>query len=330
MLMGDKTVNDPGKVLAESLIDYRGYFEIEDRKNSVSAFSDEAHNKLSPISIYAEQIAARYGKVGRVDYLKIFAEMKNYVNEYSDKFQLTNFDAEFFSTRFLSSYDSDKISNIELNLLSILSEMVISIRKESNHEFLQEIEVAIPDLRQKFDGIKALFEKRAAQIKQYSGRHNEITSTLNDLDRRLKNMDYNSSISDMINTIEKDHENLPVIYVALMEIFSAHLPRFKKLSELSEEYGVAVEYFNEFNRIVNNAKISYSRGTLLSSDRIKVRDIIKSSGNLSDIVKSLKSNKVQTDLMEEAERKRKKRNMFFLIIVGVLLVGIGAAYYFLG
>ncbi len=329
MVMGDKTVNDAGKVLADSLNDYRGYFEIEDRKNSVSAFSDGAHNKLSPISIYAEQIATRFGKVGRVDYLKIFAEMKNYVNDFSNKFQLTNFDAEFFSTRFLSGPDSDKISDIELNLLSKLDEMVISIRKESNHEFLQEIEVAIPELRKKFGGITALFEKRAAKIKQYSGRHNEIISTLDDIDRRLKSMDYNSSISKMINTIEKNHENLPVIYVALMEIFSTHLPYFKQLSEHSEEYRVAVEYFNEFNRIVNNAKISYSKGTLLSSDRNKVRDIIKSSGNLSDIVKTLKSNKVETDLKEEADRKREKRLMLFLIIVGVLLVGAGAAYYFL-
>ena len=329
MVMGDKTVNDAGKVLAESLNDYRGYFEIEDRKNSVSAFSDGAHHKLSPISIYAEQIATRFGKVGRVDYLKIFAEMKNYVNDFSDKYQLANFDAEFFSTRFLSSLDSDKISDIELNLLSKLDEMVISIRKESNHEFLQEIEVAIPELRKKFGGITALFEKRAAKIKQYSGRHNEIISTLDDIDRQLKSMDYNSSISEMINTIEKNHENLPVIYVALMEIFSTHLPYFRKLSEHSEEYGVAVEYFNEFDRIINNAKISYSRGTLLSSDRDKVRDIIKSSGNLSDIVKSLKSNMVETDLKEKTDIRGMKKFKFYLIIVGVLLLGAGVANYFL-
>ena len=329
MMMGDKTVIDAGKELADSLNEYRGYFEIEDRKNSVSAFIDGAHSRLSRISIYAEQIATRYGKVGRVDYLKIFAEMKNFVNDFSDKFHLTNFDAEFFSTRFLSSPDSDELSDLELNLLSKLDEMANLIQKESNHEFLQEIEVAIPGLRKKFDGITALFEKRAAQIKQYSGRHNEITSTLEDIDRRLKSMDYNSSISEMINNIEENHDNLPVIYVALMEIFSTHLPAFKKLSGHSKEYGEAVEYFNEFNRIVNNAKISYSRRTLLSSDRNKVRDIIKSSGNLSDIVKTLKSNRVETNLKEEADRTKKKRIMLYLITAGVLLVAAGAAYYFL-
>lgn len=230
MVMGDKTVNDAGKILADSLNDYLVYFEIEARKNSTSAFIDGAHNKLSPISIYAEQIAARFGKVRHVDYLKIFAEMENYVKDFSDKFHLTNFDAEFFSTRFLSNPDSDKISDIELDLLSKLDEIVISIQKESNHEFLQEFEVAIPELRQKFDSITALFEERTALIKQYSRRHNEITSNLDDMDNRLKNMNHSASISEMINTIEKNHENLPVIYVALMEVFSTHLPYFKKLS----------------------------------------------------------------------------------------------------
>ena len=98
-------------------------------------------------------------------------------------------------------------------------------------------------------------------IKQFSGRHNEIISTINEFDTLLKNMDRSTSISETIKTIEKDRENLPVIYVSLMEVFSTHLTSFKKLSEHSEEYEMAVEYFNEFNRIVNNAKISYSKGT---------------------------------------------------------------------
>jgi len=321
MVMGDKIVNDAVEILAGSLNGYSGYFEIEARNNSASAFVDGAHSKLSPISVYAEQIASRFGKVGRVDYLKIFAEMKNYVDDFADKFHLSNFDAEFFSTRFLSNLDSEKISDIELDLLSKLDEIVISIRKESNHEFLQEIEVAIPDLKLKFDGISALFEERAALIKQYSGRHNKIISIINEFDTLLKNMDRSTSISESIKTIEKDHENLPVFYVSLMEVFSTHLPSFKKLSEHPEEYEMAVEYFNEFNRIVNNAKISYSNGTLLSSDRNKVRDIIKSSGNLSEIVTTLKDNKERENLEEEADRKKKKKIKLFLIAVGVLLAG---------
>ena len=329
MVMGDKAVNDSGKILAESLNGYRGYFEIEARALSASAFIDGAHNKLSPISIYAEQIATRFGKVRRADYLKIFSEMKNYVNVFSDKFHLTNNDPEFFSTRFLSGPDSDKISDVELDLLSKLDEIVILIRKESNHEFLQEIEVAIPKLNQMFDEITALFEQRAALIKKFSGRHNEINSTIKDFDDRLKNINHNTSISEMLKTIEQSHENLPVIYVALMEVFSTNLTTFKKLSDHVEEYELAVEYFSEFDRITNNAKISYSKGTLLPSDRNKIKDIIKSSGNLSDIIKTIKSNKAGADLKEGAERKKKKLIKFLLIIGGILLAGAGAAYYLL-
>ena len=68
-------------------------------------------------------------------------------------------------------------------------------------------------------------------------------------------MDNSSSISDIINTIEKKHENLPLIYVALMEQFSTHLPSYKNLTEQSDEFETAVEYYNEFIRIINNAKI---------------------------------------------------------------------------
>ena len=267
MLMGDKQENNSGEILKKSLDGYHGYFEIKIRKNSATVFTNEAQKKLSPISIYAEKIETRFGKVRRVDYLKIFAEMKNYVHEFSEKFYLNNFDTQFFSTRFLSKLESDKISKIELELLSKLDETLISIQKESNHEFLQEIETAIPELEQKFDKTTALFEERAALINQYSERHNKITGALDDIDTRLKNMDHSASISDLINTVENEHANLLAISVALTELFLSHLPSFKKISEHSQEYEMAVEYFNEFMNIISNAKSHYSRGTLHFSDR---------------------------------------------------------------
>ncbi|TFB10374.1 hypothetical protein E3V36_03970 [Candidatus Marinimicrobia bacterium MT.SAG.2] len=75
--MGDKQENNSGEILKKSLDGYHGYFEIKIRKNSTTVFTNEAQKKLSPISIYAEKIETRFGKVRRVDYLKIFAEMKN-------------------------------------------------------------------------------------------------------------------------------------------------------------------------------------------------------------------------------------------------------------
>ena len=329
MVMGDKTENNSKAILSESLKDYQGYFEIDFRKNTSSAFTAGAQNKLSPIAIYAEQIATRFGKVGRVDYLKIFAEMKNYVNNFSEKFNLKNLDTEFFTTRFLSIEESNKISDIELDLLSKLDEILISIQKESNHEFLQEVEASIPELRRKFDRTTALFEERAALIKEYSERHKIITASINDIDSRLKNMDNSSSISDIINTIEKKHEDLPAIYVALMELFSTHIPSYKNLTEQSDEFETAVEYYNEFIRIINNAKIAFSKNTLLSSDKDKVRDISKSSEDLSETLSALKNKRADADLAEESRRKRFKLVRTFLFIVGVLSVGAGAAYYFL-
>ena len=103
MVMGDKTENNSKAILSESLKDYQGYFEIDSRKNTSSAFTAGAQNKLSPISIYAEQIATRFGKVGRVDYLKIFAEMKNYVNNFSEKFKLSNLTLNFLPRDFFQS-----------------------------------------------------------------------------------------------------------------------------------------------------------------------------------------------------------------------------------
>lgn len=329
MLMGDKPGNNAGKILKKSLDGYHGYFEIEIRKNSATVFTDEAQKKLSPISIYAEKIATRFGKVGRVDYLKIFSEMKNYVHEFSERFHLNNFDAEFFSTRFLSTLESDKISELELELLSKLDETLISIQKESNHEFLQEIETAIPELEQKFDKTTALFEERAALINQYSERHNKITGALDDFSTHLKNMDHSASISDLIKTIENEHVNLPAISVAFMELFSSHLPSFKKISEHSAEYEMAVEYFNEFMNIISNAKVHYSRGTLYSSDRDKVKEIIKSSGNLAEILSDIKSKKSEADRKDETDKRRSKQIKFLLTISGASLVAAGAAFYFL-
>ena len=330
MLMGDKAENNAGEILKKSLDGYHGYFEIEIRKNSAAVFADESQKKLSPISIYAEKIATRFGKVGRVDYLKIFAEMKNYVHEFSEKFHLNNFDTEFFSTRFFSTLESDKISEMELELLSKLDETLISIQKESNHEFLQEIETAIPELEQKFDKTTAFFEERAALINQYSERHNKITNALDVIDSRLKNMDSRTPISDLIKTIENEHVDLPAISVALMELFLSYLPSFKKISaEHSEEYEMAVEYFNEFINIISNAKVHYSRGTLLSSDRKRVKDIIKSSGNLLEILSDIKSKKSEADRKDEADKRRSKRIKLLLTISLVLSVAASAAYYFL-
>ena len=142
-------------------------------------------------------------------------------------------------------------------------------------------------------------------------------------------MDNSSSISDIISAIEKKHEDLPAIYVALMELFSTHLPSYKNLTEQSDEFETAVEYYNEFIRIINNAKIAFSKNTLLSSDKDKVRDISKSSEDLSETLSALKNKRADADLAEESRRKRFKLIRTFLFIVGVLSVGAGAAYYFL-
>ena len=114
-------------------------------------------------------------------------------------------------------------------------------------------------------------------------------------------MDGRTQISDLIKTIENEHINLPAISVAFMELFSAHLPSFKKVStEHSEEHEMVVDYYNEFMKIISDAKVNYSRGTLLSSDRDKVKEIIKSSGNLSEIISTIKNKKPK--LIEKLKR----------------------------
>ena len=68
---------------------------------------------------------------------------------------------------------------------------------------------------------------------------------------------------------------------------------------------------------------------MLSSDRDLVKEIIKSSGNLSEILNELINKKSEADRKEESDRKRSKRNNLLIIVGGILLAGAGAAYYFL-
>ncbi len=163
--MNDKTTYNATKTLSETLTNYSGYYDPDSRKPSASAFISGIEQKLNPISKVAVTLIERFSKVKKPDILEFFESIINFSGGFINRYKLNSFESTFFITTYLSMDDAENLSQAELDLISHLDQFLIAIMEENRHEFLQEIVVGVPGLKELFNGLDGYFIKRTDLIK---------------------------------------------------------------------------------------------------------------------------------------------------------------------
>jgi len=321
--MNDKTTNNATETLSGTLTNYSGYFNSDTRKSSASAFISGIEHKLGPISKISVTLIERFSKVNKPEIIEFFESIIKFSGEFVNKYKLTNHESTFFITTYLSKDDAENLSQVELDLLTYLDQFLLAIMEENRHEFLQEIVVGVPRLKEFFTGIDSYFIKRTELIKESSVRHNEITQRLKSLDKHLGEKDTARPISEFTRKLEERYSGVPIIHIKLLEVFQNHLKSYKQIAESSEERNqVVVDYFKEYLKIIDNAK--FIQETIPEADGI----ILKEQLALSGIIEEFASNIVQQEA-PKPEADKKKSSSLIAIFTVIALVAIAVIVYFL-
>ena len=320
--MNDKTIYNATKTLSETLPNYSGYFKSENRKTSASAFTSGIKQKMGPISEVAVTLRERFAKVKKPEILEFFESISSFSGQFVYKHKLDNYESTFFITTYLNRDEAENLSQVELDLLTHLDQFLLAIMGENRHEFLQEIEVGIPSLREIFGEFDSYFSKRAELIKKSSVRHNEITQRLKTVDNHLGKHNTTRPISEITRKLEDRYAGVPIIHIKLLEIFHSHLDSYQKIAESSNEINQSVvDYFNEYLKIIDNAK--FIQETAPDEDGLKLKELLMLSDNIEEY-----ADKIFQQEAPQPKAVKKKSSSLFAIYAAVALIAITAAVYF--
>lgn len=325
--MNNETKYEATETLSKSLTNYSGYFNPDNRKSSASAFASGIEQKINPASKIAVSLGQRFGKVGKLEILWFFDSISKFSDEFAGKYNLAKHDSNFFATKYLSRNEAESLSKVELELLTQFDQLLLAITNENQHEFLQEIEVGVPGIKEIFDGLDSYFEKRAELMNSFSVRHDEITQMLTGVNNHISKRATDRPISELTGALEDKYAEFSVIQINLLEIFHNHIASYRRIAETSNEFNQSVvDYFNEYLRIIDKAKSIQE--SVSDADNFKLEELLKWSEKIGDYSAKL----IQREAPEPKSRpepKEKKSNLLVISAITAVIITAAVVYFFL-
>lgn len=272
------------KTLSNSLTNYLGYFDSDNRKTTAYVFMISLEERFKLISILAKSLAYRFAKVGKLNILWFFGKIKKYADKIIEKHNLRNIDSPFYTTEYLTSEEANQISIVELELLTHIDALILLLKKENEEKSLEEIEKIVPEIKEKFERLDLYLDSRSELIKSFSDRQNRISKGLSVLSVEISKMRSDNSILKLVRKLEDKYSDFPIVYIELLEIFHNHIAQYRHIVKSRDEYAQAVfDYFSEYERISEIVNSISKKDVFKYYQQVKVEELLKWSKSIIDI-----------------------------------------------
>lgn len=116
---------------------------------------------------------------------------------------------------------------------------------------------------------------------------------------------------------------MPIIHIKLLEIFNKHLRSYKQIAESSNEINQsAVDYFNEYLKIIDNAKFIHE--TAPGEDGRKLKELLVLSENIEEYAAYI----IRQEAPQPGADKKKSSPLIAILAVIALITVVIVAYFF--